>query len=101
MQTLQRPLQFGLVGYFHQHGGRAENFFLQQRIAVEQQADVGLEQLRLRLIALLFAASQVADVRMRVQRLHALGVAGQRAGVEHGLRRLVGHQRTERFDEMR
>jgi hypothetical protein len=26
------------IGHFDHHGGRAEHFFLQQRVAIEQQA---------------------------------------------------------------
>ncbi|MDT4850899.1 hypothetical protein FQZ97_850650 [compost metagenome] len=53
VQAVQGLLQLRQVGHFHQHGGRAEDFLLQQFIAVQQQADIGLEQLRPGLVALL------------------------------------------------
>ena len=59
VQTVQGLLQLSRVGHFDQKGGRAEHFFLQQRITPQQQADIGLEQLRLRLIALLVRTGQV------------------------------------------
>ncbi len=70
VQTVQRLSQLGLVGYFDDEGGRAEHFLLQQRITLEQQTDVGLEQLRPRLIAVLILARQADYSRMVEQGLH-------------------------------
>ncbi len=44
--TMQAEQGFGklrLIGDFDQDRGRPEDFFLQQFIAIEQQADIGLE----------------------------------------------------------
>ncbi|MCY1186391.1 hypothetical protein D9M73_272600 [compost metagenome] len=65
---------------------------MQHLITVDQQADIGLEQLRLCLIALLRIAGQMLDARMGEEFLQPLAVAAQGAGVEHGLRRLICHQ---------
>jgi hypothetical protein len=66
-----------LIRHFDDHRGRAEHFFLQHFIAIDQQADIGLEQLRLRLIALLRIAGQMLDAGMRVQLLQAFAVAAR------------------------
>ncbi|MNP50755.1 hypothetical protein D3C76_1450380 [compost metagenome] len=91
MQAVQRGAQLCLIRHFDHHGGGAEHFRLQHLVAINQQVDVGLEQLRLRLPPLLRMARQVFDPRMIEQCLQALGIAAQGPGVEHGLRRLVGH----------
>ena len=75
VQTVQGFAELGLIGDFDDHGGRAEHFFLQHRVALEQQADIGLEQLRPGLMALLFTACQMRDARMRLQCLQAFGIA--------------------------
>ncbi|MNX75600.1 hypothetical protein D3C86_1070810 [compost metagenome] len=92
MQAIQGGHQLRMIGHFNHHRGRTEHFLLQHFIAIEQQADIGLEQLRLCLIALLRIAGQVLNPRMREEFLQALTIAAQGAGVEHGLRRLVAHQ---------
>ncbi|MNP58048.1 hypothetical protein D3C76_1529250 [compost metagenome] len=84
-----------MVGDFDDQGGRAEHLFLKPLIAVDQQADIGLEQLRPCLAALLRAAGQVRDAGMRVQVFQALAITVQGADVEHGLRRLLSDQRAQ------
>ncbi|MNS81214.1 hypothetical protein D3C72_1149210 [compost metagenome] len=90
-QALQRRRQLRPVLDLDDDGGWPEDFFLKQFIAREQQADISLEHLWLRLIALLRTARQMAQARMLVQFAKASAVAGQRTGVEHGLRRLLVH----------
>lgn len=68
VQPMQRALQFGVVGDLDDHAGRAEDFFLQQLVALQQQADVRLEQLRPGLAALLRLPGEMADARVGVQR---------------------------------
>ena len=53
------------------------------------------------LAALLRLPGEMADARVGVQRRQAFFIAGQRAGVEHGLRRLVVHAGGEAFEERR
>ncbi|MCY1431400.1 hypothetical protein D9M71_473670 [compost metagenome] len=91
VQTVQRGAQLCLVRHFDHHGGRAEHFRLQDFITLDQQADISFEQLRLRLPPLLRMARQVLNTRMIEERLQALRIAAQRPGVEHGLRRFIGH----------
>lgn len=71
VQPMQRALQFGVVGDLDDHAGRAEDFFLQQLVALQQQADVRLEQLRPGLAALLRLPGEMADARVGVQRRQA------------------------------
>jgi hypothetical protein len=54
-----------LIGDFDKHGGGAEHFLLQHFVAVDQQAHIGLEQLRPRLIARLGVAGQMLDAGVR------------------------------------
>ncbi|MNS75061.1 hypothetical protein D3C72_1085590 [compost metagenome] len=92
MQAVQCGTQLRLVRHFDNHRGRAEHFFLQHFIAIDQQARIGLEQLRLSLITLLRIAGQMLNGGMRQQFLQAITVAAEGAGVEHGLRRLITDQ---------
>ena len=50
---------------------------------------------------MLFQASDVLDARVALQLADAFGVAGQRSGVEHGLRRLFVDLPGQLFDESR
>ncbi|MNE61122.1 hypothetical protein D3C80_1563120 [compost metagenome] len=75
MQDFQRTAQFRLIRHFYDHRGRAEDFFLEQFVALKQQAYVGLEQLRLRLVPGLLGPGQMAYPWVLVQALHAAGVA--------------------------
>ncbi|MNG10887.1 hypothetical protein D3C84_943840 [compost metagenome] len=98
-QAMQRRRQLRPVLDLDDNGGRPEHFLLQQFIALEQQADIGLEHLRLCLIALLRLARQMSQPRMFVQLTQASAVAGQCAGIEHGLRRLLVHARAKGFQK--
>ena len=64
VQPIQGRVQLCLISHFHHHSGRAKHFLLQHLVAIDQQADIGLEQLRLRLMTLLRIARQVLDARM-------------------------------------
>ena len=92
VQTVQCGTELRLIGHLDNHRGWAEDFFLQHFIAVDQQADIRFEQLRLRLIALLRIAGQMFDALVREQLLQAVAVTAKGAGIEHGLRRLVADQ---------
>ncbi|MNE56695.1 hypothetical protein D3C80_1516230 [compost metagenome] len=81
------------------HRARAEHLLLKQFILFQQQADVGLEQLRLRLVARLRQAAQMLYARVRPQRLQAFAVTVQGAWIEHGLRGLFGHVPGQLLDE--
>ncbi|MNG07242.1 hypothetical protein D3C84_905320 [compost metagenome] len=96
---MQRLRQLRTALDFYDDGGRPEHFFLKQFITLEQQADIGLEHLRLRLTALLRFARQMRQPRMFVQLAQASAVTGQRASIEHGLRRLLVHARAKGFQK--
>ncbi|KPX78934.1 Uncharacterized protein ALO53_05541, partial [Pseudomonas amygdali pv. photiniae] len=100
-QGLQRVFQLRIVSDLDYQRGRAENFFLQQLVAVQQQTDVSLEQLSLSLFAFLRLASQMRHARMRQQMLDAFAVAAQTTRVEHYLRRLTAHLFGQLLDERR
>ncbi|MNZ20039.1 hypothetical protein D3C78_370850 [compost metagenome] len=99
MQGLQGAAQFGFVGHFDHHRGWPENLLLQQLVAVEQQAHISLEQLCPGLVANLLGTGQMAHARVLLQALYAAGIAAQGTGIEHGLRWLVGHLRSQCRDE--
>ena len=82
MQAMQRLQQLGLVCHFDNHGGRSEHFFLQHLGAVDQQAGIGLEQLRAGLIAVLPGACEMTDASHFCQALDAFAVAVQTACIE-------------------
>ncbi|MNN60837.1 hypothetical protein D3C81_1760440 [compost metagenome] len=98
-QGCDRTQQLGVVGYLNHYRARAEHFFLKQLVLLQQQADIGLEQVRLGLITLLRQATQPLHPRVGSQGLQAFAVAVQGAGVEHGLWRLVSHVPGQLLDE--
>ena len=99
LQTLQGAHQFRPIRHLNHHRDRAEDFFLQQGIACQQQARIGLEHLGLRLAPGLRLTRQARHARVRQQRLKTMAVAGQGAGVEHGLRRRITHPLAQAFDK--
>ncbi|MNN38443.1 hypothetical protein D3C81_1524400 [compost metagenome] len=88
-QAEQCGAQLFVVLSFDGHSGRAKYFFLQQRVGVNQQAGVSLEQLGAGLVAFLYLAGQVLDTGMGVQVFQPRDVAAQAAGVEQGLTGLL------------
>ena len=86
VKAMQRLDQLGLVSRFDQYCGGAKNPFLEQLAAFQQQADIGLEQLRPGLLAFLRLAPQMLDGLVRMQCRQPLFVAAQGADIEQGLR---------------
>ncbi|MNP69147.1 hypothetical protein D3C76_1652040 [compost metagenome] len=99
MQPVQRSAQLRLVRHFNNDSGRPEDFLLQHFVAIDQQAGIGLEQLRPGLATLLRMARQMLDSRMIEEFLQAFAITGQRSGIEHGLRRLFGHHVAQKFEK--
>ncbi|MNV75566.1 hypothetical protein D3C71_1688650 [compost metagenome] len=74
-----------MVLHLYSHGGGPKHFFLQQRVGLDQQACIGLEQLSACLVAFLRLAGHMLDTGMGMQVFKAANVAAQAASVEHGL----------------